>query len=476
MADRDLLVVGSGPGGYLAALRASQLGMTATIVERAGLGGVCLNRGCIPTIAMRQAAVHAHHLRQAGTFGLRTDGLIVDYPALLKRRDRVVARLRGGVQSLLRHAGVEVIYGSARLTGPQQLQVALAPGAKGGTALSGDSVGTRLLEAETIMLATGSQPVSLPIPGADLPGVVDSDGGLALREVPPRLLVVGGGAIGCEWSMNFARLGSQVVLLEIEPSILPLEEPELGRLLTERMRREGIRVRAGTTPVAIEKVASGLRVELGGAEPGTLEVDIVLVVAGRLSDTTDLGLDNAGLAPDEQGFLRVDEYCRTAQSSIVAIGDLTGVALRSHVAGRQGVLAVERLAGLDPPPIRRDRIPLVTYSDPEVASVGLREAEARDAGIDLVTGAFSLAASGRAIAMGEEGGLVKVVAERSSGSLLGVHMVGPHAGELIGQAALALELGAKLEDLSSMPRSHPTLWENLGEAALAALGRPLHGG
>jgi dihydrolipoamide dehydrogenase len=475
MGRLDIAVVGSGPGGYIAALRAAQLGMKVALVERAALGGVCLNRGCIPTIAMRQAAIYAHHARKGAALGVFSDNLRVDYPALLKRRDRVVARLRGGVQSLLRHAGVQVHYGTAQLAGPHTLHVTLAPGGKGGAAVPGPPAGELLLETEYVLLASGSRPIPLSIPGGDLPGVIDSDGGLALREIPRRLLVVGAGAIGCEWSMNFARLGSGVTLVEIGPSILPLEEPEVSAILTGRMLREGMAVRSGTSPAAIEQTARGLRVHLAGAEETEVEVDQVLVAAGRAPRPEQLNLAAAGLTADAEGFVPVDERCRTAAPSVLALGDLTGLALRSHVAARQGVIAVESAAGLEPKPIRTDRMPLVTYSDPEVASVGLREGAAREGGLDVVTGTFSLSASGRAIAMAEDAGLVKVVSERSSGRLLGAHMVGPHAGELIGQAVTALELGATLDDLASMLRSHPTLWENLGEAALAAMGRPLHG-
>jgi dihydrolipoamide dehydrogenase len=460
----DIVVVGAGPAGYVAALRAGQLGLRVALVERAALGGVCLNRGCIPTITMREAALHARAIREAAAFGLLSGELVVDYAAVLKRRERVVARLRAGVQNLLRKQGVQLITGHGRLVGPAALEV-----------LSGEDQPSRLLEAQTLVLATGSRPLDLEFPGSDHPRVIDSDGALSLADLPPRLLVLGGGAIGSEWSMNLARLGSRVTVAEIQPQLLPLEEPEVSHALAESMRREGIDVRAGTTAAAVEQTREGgLHVEFTGDSQPPVEVDYVLVAAGRLPLTDGLGSEELGLEQDALGFLSVDEDYRTNIPSILAVGDLTGEALRSHVAMRQGTLAVERLAGLRPRPLHKERIPVITFTDPEVAHVGLGEAEARGRGMDVVTGLFPYAAAGRGVVMGAESGLTKVVAESATGRLVGLHVIGPHAGELVGQGVLALEMGSTLEDLASLTRSHPTLWETIGEAAQVALGRPLH--
>jgi dihydrolipoamide dehydrogenase len=477
----DLAIVGAGPGGYVAALRAAQLGMKVCLIERDALGGVCLNRGCIPTKAMLQTAALLDEFRHAQKFGVTVTGEVtVDYPAAVARRDGVVAQLTKGVQGLLKHAGVDVVYGTAAFTGPTSLAVTLRPAASDGAGTSGDSGAADAEEAvETvaaahIMIATGSKPVRFPVPGADLAGVIDSDGALALRAVPSRLLVVGGGAVGCEWSTVFSRFGSQVTLVEMLPTLLPRVEPELSRILTGTMTKGGITVHTGTSVAAVTQTADGLLVALTGAHAGTVVVDNVLVAAGRGPLTEGLDLPAAGVATDGRGWIPVDRYQRTNIPSVLAIGDVTGRALLAHVASRQGIVAVEKLAGLIPDPVRDDRIPAVTYTDPEVASVGLTEADARERGLTVQIGTFPFAASGRALASGVQTGLVKIVADCAYGRVLGVHLIGAHVGELLAEAALALDLEATVDELSAVIRAHPTLSETIGEAALAVRGHALH--
>ena len=463
----DLAIIGAGPGGYVAALRAAQLGMTVTLVERDTLGGVCLNRGCIPTKAMLQAAALAHEFRRAGEFGLVVSHPVtVNYPAVLARRDAVVGRLRNGVKGLLRHAKVDVVSGTASFLDATTISV--TPGTASGAGAAEE------MRAGHIIVATGSRPLMLALPGADHPCVIDSDGALALTEVPARLLVVGGGAVGCEWSTIFSRLGSEVTLVELLPTLLPREEPESSTVLTKALTHDGVTVKTGTSLVAVTEVAGGLRVDLSGADSSALEVDYVLMAAGRRPNSEGLALEAAGVRLDPKGWITTDRWQLTNVPTVLAIGDVTGQALLAHVASRQGIVAVEKLAGLTPTPVRADRIPSVTYTDPEVASVGLSEARAREAGLTVQVGTFPFTASGRALASGVENGLVKVVAEARFGRVLGVHLVGAHVGELLAEAVLALELEATLDELTSVIRAHPTLSETIGEAALAAGGHALH--
>ncbi len=473
----DLAIIGAGPGGYVAALRAAQLGMQVTLVENTHLGGVCLNRGCIPTKAMVQTAAVAHEVSTAGKFGIMVDSLPrVDYAAAIARRDAVVARLRGGVRGLLKHGKVQIVTGRATLTGPKTISIEPVEadiGAGKGTALAAPET----LEAEHIIIATGSRPLALPIPGADLSRVLDSDGALALTAVPASIVVVGAGAVGCEWSQIFARLGASVTLVEMLPRVLPREDEDMGKEIAKALKAEGVTIHTGTSITAVKDLGAGVEVhlvELGCNVASMVTAEFVLIGAGRGPLTDGLGLEAAGVKTDAKGWIITDEYQRTNVPSILAIGDVTGKALLAHVASRQGIVALEKLAGLSPQPVRLDRVPSVTYTDPEVASVGLTESQAREKDPDVKVGKFVFAANGRALAQGVEGGLVKVVADSRFGQILGVHMVGPHVGEMLAEAVLALELESTLDEFTSVMRAHPSLSEAVGEAGLAAQGRALH--
>ncbi len=473
----DLAIIGAGPGGYIAALRAAQLGMEATIVESTHLGGVCLNRGCIPTKAMLHTAAVAHQVAQAERFGVMLDAPArIDYGAALAHRDAVVTRLRGGVRGLLKRRKVRVLSGRASFAGPQSLlvePVTVDIGAGKGTTLAE----AETVEAEHIIVATGSRPLALPVPGGDLPRVLDSDGALALTSLPSSIVVVGAGGVGCEWGQVFARLGSKVTLVEILPSILSRDNDQVCGELARALKKEGVTVHTGSSVTAIDDAGSELEVHLaelaGGAET-TVRAEYVLVGVGRGPLTDGLNLESAGVEVDAKGWIVTDEYQRTNVPSVLAIGDVTGKRLLAHVAYRQGIVAVEKLAGLSPEPVRADRIPWAIYTDPEVASVGLTEAQARETDADVKVGTFVFSANGRALAQGVESGFVKVVADPHFGRILGVHMVGPHVGELLAEAVLALELETTLDEFTSVIRAHPTLSEALGEAGLAAQGRVLH--
>lgn len=472
-----IAIIGAGPGGYVAALRAAQLGMEVTIVESTHLGGICLNRGCIPTKAMLQTAAVAHAVSQAGKFGVVIDSpACIDYPTALARRDAVVNRLRGSVRGLLKHGKVQILAGRASFAGPNTLTVGPVS-ADIGAGRGAIFDGTQTVEAEHFIVATGSRPLALPVPGVDSPRVLDSDGALALTAVPSSIVVVGAGAVGCEWSQIFSRLGAKVTLVEMLPHVLPREDVDMGKELAKALRAEGVTIHLGTSITAVKDLGSEVDVslvELEGGAGTAVRAEYVLIAAGRGPLTDGLGLGIAGVRTDAKGWITTNEYQRTNVPSILAIGDVTGQALLAHVASRQGIVAVEKLAGLSTQPMRADRIPSVTYTDPEVASVGLSEAQAREKDARAKVGTFLFAANGRALAQGTDGGLVKVVADGRFGQILGVHMVGPHVGEMLGEAVLALELESTLDEFTSVIRAHPSLSEAVGEAALAAQGRALH--
>ncbi len=473
----NLAVIGAGPGGYVAALRAAQLGMQVTIVEAAHLGGICLNRGCIPTKAMLQTAAVAYEVKHAGKFGVMLDTPPrIDYPAVLARRDAVVKRLRNGVRGLLENGRVQTLTGRASFAGPHTLviePVSTDIGAAKGAALTE----AQTVEADHIIVATGSKPLPLPVPGADHPRVLDSDGALSLSAIPSSIVVVGAGAVGCEWSQIFARLGASVTLVEMLPAVLPRADADMSSMIAKILKRDGIIIHTGTSLAAIRDQGSELEVhltEVAGGSESVVKAEYVLIGAGRGPLTDGLNLEAAGVQTDAKGWITTDEYQCTNVPSVLAIGDVTGKALLAHVASHQGVIAVEKLAGLAPEPVHDDRIPSITYTDPEVASVGLTEEQARALDPAAAVGQFVFSANGRAVAQGTDQGLVKVVADSHFGRVLGVHMVGAHVGELLAEAVLALELEATLDELTSVMRSHPTLSEAVGEACLAAQGRALH--
>lgn len=474
----ELAIIGAGPGGYVAALRAAQLGMQVTLVEGRHLGGVCLNRGCIPTKAMLESAAVAHHVRRAREYGVMVEGSVqVDYQAVLSRRQAVVDRLRGGVRGLLKRGKVQVIAGRASFLGAHEVLVEPVT-TDIGAGKSAILQGPETVEADHIIVAAGSKPLALPVSGADHPRVIDSDGALALTALPRSIVVIGAGPVGCEWSQIFARLGSTVTLVEMLPNVLPRGDEEISSELAQVLAAEGVQIHVGVSVTAIGEVESSeLEVSLVRSADGAetkVRGEYVLVAAGRGPLVEELALEAAGVRTSAQGWMITDDFQRTNVRSILAIGDVTGQALLAHVASRQGIVAVEKLAGLSPEPVRDDRIPAVTYTDPEVASVGLTEKQARERDASALVGRFPLVASGRAVAQGTKNGLVKVVADSRYGRIQGVHIMAPHAGELLAEAVLALELEATLDELVSVIRSHPTLSEAVGEACLAARGQALH--
>ena len=457
MKTYDLIVIGTGPGGYHAAIRGAQLGLKVLAVEAGEVGGVCLNVGCIPTKALLHAAETLHHLKVAEGFGVKASPE-VDLKKLAAWRESVVKRLTGGVAGLLKGNRVELVRGFARFAGPKEIEV------------NGERYG-----GKSVIVATGSEPAALkgfPF-GED---IWDSTRVLKVEEgIPKRLLVIGGGAVGLELGQVYHRLGSEVTLIEFMPEILPAGDPETAALLRKALEKEGLRVRTGTKAVGYEKKQDGLHVTLEPAQGGqgeTLVVDKILVAVGRRPRTEGLGLEKAGVKVDERGFIQVNARMETSAPGVYAIGDVARPPLLAHKAMREGLVAAENAAGKAS--AFDYQVPSVVYTSPEWAGVGLTEEEAKKAGYRVKVGKFPLSASGRALTLGTTEGLIKVVGDEESDLLLGVFIVGPQAGELIAEATLALEMGATVSDLALTVHAHPTLSEGLMEAAEALHRQAIH--
>ncbi|MEV6098760.1 dihydrolipoyl dehydrogenase [Nocardia sp. NPDC051981] len=478
MPEFDLLVIGGGPGGYVAAIRAAQRGLTVALAEKERPGGVCLNWGCIPTKAMLRSAEVFHTIAHAADFGIYADNLRFDYAAVRQRKDGIVKELTDGVAGLLKANGVTVIEGHARFTSPTTVEVVEAgpsPIFEGGPryAAAPTANAVRTVSAKDVIVATGSIPAVLPIPGADLPGVITSDGAFGLTEVPKRLVVIGGSAVGAEWANLFHEFGSDVTVVEMQDRLVPLEDKEIGTALGRSFTKRGIKVLTGATVTAIAQGGTGLTVTVAGPQAQELAADVVLVGVGRRPNTAGLGLEVAGIDTDARGFIPVDAQLRTAVEHVYAIGDVTGKALLAHVASHQGLVASDTIAGHDAH-IDYNVIPAATFTHPEIASVGLTEDAAKAAGHDVVTAKFPFAALGRAKSFGDQEGFMKIVAGRQHQEVLGVHIIGPSASDLITEGALAISLEATLDELADTIHAHPTLGEIGMEAALVGLGLPVH--
>jgi len=462
--ETEVLVIGGGPGGYVAAIRAAQLGKDVTLVERDRLGGVCLNVGCIPSKALIDAAKSYHRLatREAER-GIEVEGLRLNFSRLQEWKQSVVRRLTSGVEQLLKGNGVTVVRGKATFTGPHQVLVENPGG------------GNEVYRFKHCILATGSRPVELPGFAFDGERVLDSSDALALDELPARLVVIGGGYIGLELGTAFAKLGSEVTVLELTEQLLPGTDPELVQVVARRLRQLGVKVHTRARALGWEEAPDGavtVRFEQDGREQA-VTADRILVSVGRRPNTDGIGLELAGVEVDEGGRVQVDERLRTRQPHIYAIGDIAPGPMLAHKASKEGIVAAEVIAGL---PAAADyvAVPAPIFTDPEIATVGLTEEQAREQGYDPVVGRFPYAANGRALTLGERDGFVKIVADRESRVVLGVGIVGPEASDLIAEAALAIEMGATVEDLALTIHAHPTLSEAVMEAAEASLGHAIH--
>lgn len=455
----DLVVVGAGPGGYMAALRAAQLGFKTACVEKEPRpGGVCLNVGCIPSKALLDSSGHVLQARESfGDHGIRFDGLSFDLAAMMRRKEKVVSDLTDQVRKLLEGSGIEIVHGTASLSGPHAVSVASADRE------------TRTLRAERILLATGSAPIEVPGLSFDGRHIVDSTGALSLDAVPEHLVVVGGGYIGLELGSVWRRLGSTVTVVEMLSGIAATLDGQVRRALERALKKQGMRFHLNTKVSKAEVDGEKVGVTIEGKDgPATLECDRVLVAVGRRPLTAGLNLASVGVETDEKtGHVRVDSRYRTRVESIYAIGDLIAGPALAHKASAEGIAAVENMAGL-PGEVNYDTLPSVVYTWPEVAGVGLTEEAARERKIPYRTGTYPFLGSGRALCMGETTGFVKVISHSRTDRILGIHIFGPHAAEMIAEGALAMEFGAGSEDLVRTVHAHPTLAEALQEAARAA--------
>jgi dihydrolipoamide dehydrogenase len=464
----DLLVVGAGPGGYVAAIRAAQLGLDVACVEsesrEGGLGGVCLNWGCIPTKAMLESANLARQIKDgAADFGIRVKGYELDIAAAVTRSRQVSERLTKGVRFLFDKNGIMPIFGRARLAGGKRLDVEL----KGGSSAT--------ISASNMIIATGSRPKTLPGFEFDGERVVSSRDALEIRKAPGHIVIVGAGSIGMEFADIFSAFGANVTIVEILPQLLPLEDAEIAGVVERSFKKRGIKVKKKTGVKSLEKSATKLQVTVEGSSgEQVIECDTLLMATGRTPNVDDLGLETAGVELDDQGWIAVDEFGRTSADGIYAIGDVAGMPMLAHKASHEGIVAVEHIAGHPTHPVAREDVPSCTYCHPEVASIGRSEAQAREDGYEVKVGKFPFSANGRALAAGAPDGMVKIVAEAKYGEVLGVQMVGHNVTELIAETGLGRALETTVHEIAATVHAHPTLSETVMEAALATLGRPIH--
>ncbi|MBA4494864.1 dihydrolipoyl dehydrogenase [Paenactinomyces guangxiensis] len=458
----DVLVIGAGPGGYVAAIRAAQLGKNVTIVDKGALGGVCLNRGCIPSKAMISAAERYTHIKEASDVGIEVSGDVkVNMPKLVEWKNGVVKKLTGGVKSLLKGNKVEIVSGEAYFSGPNSVRVS-------------NDESAQTYKFNDVIIATGSRPAELKVLPFDGKRILSSTDALNLQEVPERLVVVGGGYIGLELGTAYAKLGAEVTILEGTKSLLPGTDPSLTKMVTRKLKKLGV------TVVTEAMVQGGevngdevtVRASVKGEEK-TYTGDYCLVSVGRTPNTDELGLDIAGVELDERGFIKIDNQCRTNVDHIYAIGDCAGGALLAHKASYEAKVAAEVISGQNSV-IDYQAMPFVIFSDPEIAYTGLTESEAKEEGYDPVVSRFAFQANGRALSMNAADGFVQVVADKETKQLLGVQIVGPEASTLIAEAVFAIEMGANAEDLALTIHAHPTLPETLMEAAEGVFGNAIH--
>ena len=453
----DLIVIGGGPGGYTAAIRAAQLGLRTALVERDAVGGTCLNRGCIPTKALIHAAERYEEMRECETFGLGAEGVSFDYPAMCERRDHVVGQLREGVERLLKGNKVERITGTARLLGPGRVQV-----------------GEEVLEGTNILIAAGSRPALPPVPGLDLPGVLTSDDLLTGAAFYRRLAIIGGGVIGMEFAGLYQALGAEVTVLEALDRILPTLDRELSQNLSMLMKKKGVRLCAGARVERVERGPDGLVCTYTVKDrTETVTADAVLVATGRRANTDGLCAPEVDLGL-ERGAIPVDDRFQTCVPGIYAIGDaVKGSIQLAHAAAAQGINAVSILAGKEPP-MDLSVVPSCVYVRPEMASVGRTEAQCKEAGIPVKTAKYLTGSNGRSLIAGAGRGFIKVVYDGESGVILGAQLLCERATDLVGEFASAVSRGETLEDMARVIRAHPTFAEAVGEAAEAGLGLSIH--
>jgi dihydrolipoamide dehydrogenase len=457
----DVIVLGGGPAGYTCAIRAAQLGLSTAVVEREKLGGVCVNIGCIPTKALLHSAYIASLLKHAQDFGVRPGEVKTDYGVAMQRSRKVADQNSRGVEFLMKKHKITVVKGTG----------VLQPGRK-------VRVGTETLEAKkAVVIATGSRVKGLPQIGLELnkTAVISSDEALVMEQLPPTMAIVGAGAVGMEFADIFSTFGVQVTLIEALPRILPLEDADASAEVAKSYRKRGITVIAGANVKSATAGADAVRLTIqAGGEQQEIKVAKVLMAAGRAVNTENVGLEECGVQLDQRGFIKVDQHLQTTAPAYYAIGDVAGPPMLAHKGSREGVVVAEHLGGLSPHPIRYDNVPSVTYCHPEVASIGLTEDQCKERKLDYAVGKFPFSASGRARGTGETEGFVKILRDKKYGEILGAHIVGSHASEIIHELVVARENEYSVEEVELAIHAHPTMSEAVAEAALDSLGRALN--
>ena len=457
----DVLVIGGGPAGYVAAIRAAQLGKEVTLVERAELGGICLNHGCIPSKALITAANFVHKIPKWEEFGISVGDVNIDSEKLQAWKEGISEKLSSGVGQLLKHNGIQVVEGSASFQSSKKVLVE-------------SDHGTQAIEFKQCIIATGSRSIEVPGFEFDEDIVIGSRHALKLQEIPNELIVIGGGYIGLELGTVYAKLGSKVTVVEMMDQILPGMDPELTRLVARNLKKLGVEVHTKTKAKELRKSKNGAEVVIETAKgEETLKADKVLVSVGRRPNSEALHVEKAKVELDEKGFIKIDDQLRTTNPKIFAIGDVAGQPMLAHKASHEGLVAAALVAG-QPAGADWVTVPAVIFTDPEIASAGLTEDEAKAQGYEVIVGKFPFSALGRAMTTNETDGFVKMIADKASEVVLGVHIVGPEASNLISEAALAIEMGARLEDIALTIHPHPTLPESLMEAAEAVKGHAIH--
>jgi dihydrolipoamide dehydrogenase len=472
MADQsfDVIIIGSGPGGYVTAIRAAQLGFKTAIVERDYLGGICLNWGCIPTKALLRSAEVFHYLQHAKDYGLSAEKIGFDAKAVVERSRKVAARLNAGVAFLMKKNKIAVIWGEAAIEAPGKVaaKASKSEPPKG-------SLGPGSYQARHIIIATGARPRALPGMEPDKKLIWTYFEAMVPPAIPKSLLVIGSGAIGIEFASFFRTLGSEVTVVEVLPQILPVEDAEIAAFARKSFERQGIKIMTGAKVVKLDKKAGGVTATIDDGKGGTqtLAVERVISAVGVVGNIENLGIEKLGVKT-ERGTIVADGFGRTNVAGVYAIGDVAGPPMLAHKAEHEGVVCVEAIKGLNPHPLDKLKIPGCTYCQPQIASVGLTEAAAKAQGHEMRVGRFPFVGNGKAIALGEDQGLVKTIFDAKTGQLLGAHMVGAEVTELIQGFAIAMQLETTEEDLMHTVFPHPTLSEMMHESVLDAYGRVIH--
>ncbi|WP_164668669.1 dihydrolipoyl dehydrogenase [Virgibacillus doumboii] len=470
--DYDLVVLGGGTGGYVAAIRASQLGMQVAVVESADLGGTCLHRGCIPSKALLRSAEVYKQTKEASSYGVETKDTTLNFIKVQERKNGIVKQLHQGVQGLMKKGKIDVYEGYGRILGPSIFSP--MPGTISIEYENGDE--NTMIVPKNVLVATGSKPKSLP--GLEIDGVyvMTSDEALQMETLPSSIIVVGGGVIGIEWASMLADFGVKVTVIEYLDQILPTEDEAIAKEAEKLLKKKGITFVKGAK-VLSDTLNKDNGVTINAEINGETEIfnaDKMLVSVGREANTTNIGLENTDIVV-EKGVIQTNKHYQTKETHIYAIGDVIGGMQLAHVASHEGIVAVEHMADKEPLPIDYDHVPTCIYSNPEIASVGLTEKQAKEQGLEIKVGKFPFKAIGKALVHGDSEGFVKIIADKNNEDLLGVHMIGPHVTDMISEAGLAKVLDAAAWEVADSIHPHPTLSEVMGEAALAVDGKQIHG-